>query len=74
MDALDRPGKTTVELDALDETRLIEVPVPELSDIDHDAHGGWPQYAEGYEFDHTGEEVADPDLVAADRAERGLDH
>jgi hypothetical protein len=66
---------TTIELDALHEDRLIEVPIaPELEPLDHDAHGGWPQYAAGgHEFDHTAEEVADQDLVAQDRAERGLD-
>lgn len=69
---MDKPGKTTIELDALDETRLIEVPVerPDLEPIDHDAHGGWPQYQDPeHEFDHTGEEIHD------DRApvERALD-
>jgi hypothetical protein len=76
---LDTSQPTTIELDALDETRLIEVPVerPSLDDleVDHDAQGGWPQYTgrDHDDFDHTGEEVADQDRVEQDRAERGLD-
>ena len=72
---MDRPGKTTIELDALDETRLIEVPVerPEIEPIDHDAHGGWSQDQDDLEFDHTGEEIHD-DRTAVERALDDLGH
>jgi hypothetical protein len=74
-DRIETSLPTTFEPDALDEQRLLEVPVerPELVSVDHDVEGGWPQYAERPEFDHTGEEVADQDLVAQERHERGLD-